>query len=197
MVLLKYAFLATLISYSASATDIVDEDDAVCPHGWLANRWHGLRCCPGGMVIDGPGVAGGYCCVEDMRFYKEALTNSALLYQTATTTDDNMDWTKSGGDTCFATVRFNASDYSAQVSTALSKAEATPTDGSNTKATATGMTSSGSRSGSQAASRTGSGSGTATATATATETANAGVLVGPAEGVLLSGVVVAMGAFML
>jgi cytochrome oxidase assembly protein ShyY1 len=33
------------------------------------------------MVID---EEGAYCCVEDMRAYKEALTNTALLYATAT-----------------------------------------------------------------------------------------------------------------
>ncbi|PLB54760.1 hypothetical protein P170DRAFT_432355 [Aspergillus steynii IBT 23096] len=183
MTLLKPLLLASILSISASATEYN------CPTGWLPNQFKQERCCPGGMVVD---EQGAYCCVQDMRFYKEALTNSALLYETATTTSDsNMDWTTEKDiNSCYATVRFTASDYSARVSSALSKAEATPTDGSSSEATATASSST--RSGA----RSTAGSQTATATATATETSNAAVLIGPAEG-LLGGVVFAVGAFML
>lgn len=122
------AFLYTTV-LSIAATAAADTSEPKCPTGWLPNTFHLTRCCPGGMVVDGSGPGGAYCCVNDMRSYKEALTNTALLYETATTTEDNdMSWTtESDVNKCVATVRFTASDYSAQVSSAVKKAEATPT----------------------------------------------------------------------
>lgn len=129
-----------------------------CPLGWLPNTFHETKCCAGGMVID---EQGAYCCVNDMRAYKELLTNTALRYATPTTTEET-NWS-TVDDSCFAEVRFTASDYSAQVSSASSKAEATPTNDSTSKVTTTGSTTSGATSGT--ASQTSTSSPTPTSNA--------------------------------
>lgn len=169
MTFIKTLLLGTVLSITAAAAK---SDD--CPNGWLPNTFHGTKCCPGGMVIDEDGA---YCCVNDMRPYKEALTNTALLYETTTaTTTANMDWTtESDINKCYATVRFTASDYSAQVSSAVSKAEATPT---GTTTTTTGT---------KASARTSSH--------TSTPTSNAAMPLATAD--VLSGAALAAALFML
>lgn len=123
LLLTVFLSIAALAAYS---------EDIKCPTGWLPDTYKVTRCCSGDMTLN---ETGAYCCVGDMRHYKEALTNTALLYETATTTDDR-DWSTLTGDTCVAKIPFTlaASDYSAQVSSAAKKAEATPT---NTAATTT------------------------------------------------------------
>ncbi|KXG52212.1 uncharacterized protein PGRI_084960 [Penicillium griseofulvum] len=116
MTFLKTLLLATALSIVSTAAE------TECPAGWLPNTFHGTKCCSGNMVID---EEGAYCCVYDMRPYKEALTDTAKLYATATTTSET-DWSTLE-NSCIAEVRFTATDYSAQVSSAASKAEATPT----------------------------------------------------------------------
>ncbi|KAJ5922867.1 hypothetical protein N7516_010570 [Penicillium verrucosum] len=136
MTFLKPLLLATMLSIASNAAK------TECPLGWLPNTFHGTKCCAGGMVID---EQGAYCCVNDMRYYKELLTNTALRYATPTTTEET-NWS-TVDESCFAEVRFTASDYSAQVSSASSKAEATPTNDSTSKVTTTGSTTSGATSG--------------------------------------------------
>lgn len=130
----KNLLLTAFLSVAAHAAET---EETKCPNGWLPNTFKVTRCCSGNMVVDNTTA---YCCVYDMRRYKEALTKKALLYETATTTttttgEDYSKWATIK-DTCIASIPFTlaASDYSAQVSSAAEKAEATPT---NTSATTT------------------------------------------------------------
>lgn len=169
MVFLKSLLLATILS-------IATAEETTCPAGWLPNTFHGTKCCSGNMVIDEDGA---YCCVYDMRLYKEALTNTALLYETATTTSTgDSDWSTLS-DSCVAKVRFTASDYSAQVSSAASKAEATPTTTSMSTTTADSSASSGA------------------SAETSTPTSNAAMPLATAQDVVLGGAAIAAGLFML
>ncbi|RJE23930.1 hypothetical protein PHISCL_03746 [Aspergillus sclerotialis] len=152
MKFLKTLFLATILSVAANAAE------TSCPAGWLPNTFKQTRCCSGNMVID---EEGAYCCVYDMRAYKEALTNTAKVYATPTTKEGETNWS-TVHDSCVVKVRFTASDYSAQVSSAASKAESTPTTTSAGEVTSTSTTQSGISSG------TGSGSGSQTSTPTPT-----------------------------
>ncbi|CAI7621202.1 unnamed protein product [Penicillium viridicatum] len=172
MTFLKSLLLATMLSIVSNAA----ETD--CPLGWLPNTFHGTKCCAGNMVID---EQGAYCCVNDMRAYKELLTNTALRYATPTTTEET-NWS-TVDDSCFAEVRFTATDYSAQVSSASSKAEATPTSGSTGKVTST--TSSG----------TGAQTSTSTPTSSVTPTSNAAMPLPTAD--VLGGAAFAAALFML
>lgn len=155
MAFLKTLFLATILSVAANAAE------TSCPTGWLENTYKQTRCCSGHMVID---EEGAYCCVYDMRDYKEALTNTAKLYATPTTTEET-NWS-TVENTCVAKVRFTASDYSAQVSSAASKAEATPTTTSAGEVTSTSTMQSGTTAGAS------SGTGTSSQTSTPTPTSN-------------------------
>ncbi|CAI7643839.1 unnamed protein product [Penicillium discolor] len=178
MALLKPLLLAAMLSIASNAA----EPD--CPVGWLPNTFHVTRCCSGGMVID---EQGAYCCVNDMRAYKELLTNTALLYATPTTTEET-NWS-TVDDSCVAEVRFTATDYSAQVSSASSKAEATPTNDSTSKVTSTGSTTSGATAG------TGSQTSTSTPTSSPTPTSNAAMPLVTAE--VFGGAAFAAALFML
>ncbi|KAF7521885.1 hypothetical protein PCG10_007829 [Penicillium crustosum] len=178
MTLLKPLLLATMLSIASNAakTD--------CPLGWLPNTFHETKCCSGNMVID---EQGAYCCVNDMRAYKELLTNTALLYATSTTTEET-NWS-TVDNSCFAEVRFTATDYSAQVSSASSKAEATPTNDSTSKATSTSTTTSGATAG------TGSQTSTSSPTSSPTPTSNAAMPLATAD--VLGGAAFAAALFML
>lgn len=172
MTFLKPLLLATIISVAAAAA----EDE--CPFGWLPNYSDGLYCCSGNMVVD---ELGAYCCVYDMRPYKAMLTNTASLYATPTETATTFD------DSCFATVSFTVSDYSAQVSSAAKRAETTPTDGSASEITSTSKVTS------TSITKSGASSGTAAQTSTiSTSTATA-----TAQNVVLGGAAFAAGNFML
>ncbi|KAJ5817096.1 hypothetical protein N7447_009329 [Penicillium robsamsonii] len=129
MTFFKTFLLATALSITSSAAE------TECPSGWLLKMYKGTKCCPGNMLID---KEGPYCCVYDMRPFREALkalTYTAELHATATMTDET-DWS-TFRSTCFAEVRFTATDYSAQVSSASSRAEATPIDSSTHEVTST------------------------------------------------------------
>ncbi|KAJ5801555.1 uncharacterized protein N7518_003623 [Penicillium psychrosexuale] len=139
MTFLKTLLLAATLSVASTAASTAE---TTCPAGWLSNTWTVTRCCSGTMVVD---EQGAYCCVIDMRAYKEALTNTALLYETATTTSDT-NWS-TVENSCVAEVRFTATDYSAQVSSAASKAEATPTNDSTSEVASTSTMASGASSG--------------------------------------------------
>ncbi|KAE8372267.1 hypothetical protein BDV26DRAFT_104210 [Aspergillus bertholletiae] len=187
--------LATLLPIALTAREID------CPVGWLPNTFHGTKCCSGNMVID---EEGAYCCVYDMREYKEALTNTAKLYATATTTAEESEMT--GGVPCFAKIRFTASDYSAQVSSAAQRAEATPTDTSASETTTTTRTSDSgpsSTSGSQAStpvSTTGSQTSapaSTTGSQTSTPTSNGVIPLATGGEAVLTGAVFAAALFML
>ncbi|CAP86386.1 hypothetical protein E8E15_000754 [Penicillium rubens] len=174
MLSIKTLLLATMLSAISTAAE------TSCPVGWLSNTFHGTKCCAGTMVID---EEGAYCCVEDMRAYKEALTNTALLYATATTTGET-NWS-TVENTCVAKVRFTASDYSAQVSSAASKAEATPTNDSTSQGTTTSTTASG------------ASSGMGSQTSSPTPTSNAATPLATGGEVVFGGVAVAAAVFML
>lgn len=168
MTLIKTLLLGAVLSITAAAARTDD-----CPNGWLPNTFHGTKCCSGDMVIDDDGA---YCCVYDMRPYKEALTNTALLYATPTTTKTSLDWTTDRDvNSCYATVRFTASDYSARVSSAASKAEATPTDTTTTT--------------------TGTKASAGTSSHTSTPTSNAAMPLATAD--VLGGAALAAALFML
>ncbi|KAJ6128122.1 hypothetical protein N7471_009339 [Penicillium samsonianum] len=175
MTYLKTLLLATTLSIASRAAD------TSCPVGWLPNTFHTTKCCSGGMVID---EQGAYCCVNDMRAYKEMLTNTALLYATETTTEET-NWS-TVDNSCVATVRFTATDYSAQVSSASSKAEATPTD-STSKVTSTSTTTSG----------TSSGTSSQTSSSTPTPTSNAAMSLATAQEFVLGGAAFVAALFML
>ncbi|OQD69838.1 hypothetical protein PENPOL_c002G10781 [Penicillium polonicum] len=177
MTFLKPLLLATMLSIASNAA----ETD--CPLGWLPNTFHGTKCCSGDMVID---EQGAYCCVNDMRAYKELLTNTALRYATPTTTEET-NWS-TVDDSCVAEVRFTATDYSAQVSSASSKAEATPTNDSTSKVTSTSTTSG-------ASSGTGAQTSTSTPTSSLTPTSNAAMPLPTAD--VLGGAAFAAALFML
>ncbi|KAK4869247.1 hypothetical protein LT330_006247 [Penicillium expansum] len=159
-----------------------------CPVGWLPDTFHGTKCCPGTMVID---EEGAYCCVNDMRAYIEALTDTAKLYATATTTGDT-NWS-TVDNSCIAEVRFTATDYSAQVSSASSKAEATPTNDSTNEVTSTSATTSRTTSGAISQTST----STPTLTSTPTPTSNAAMPLATAKDIMRSGAVFAAAFFML
>ncbi|CAI7669358.1 unnamed protein product [Penicillium crustosum] len=167
MTLLKPLLLATMLSIASNAakTD--------CPLGWLPNTFHETKCCSGNMVID---EQGAYCCVNDMRAYKELLTNTALLYATSTTTEET-NWS-TVDNSCFA-----------EVSSASSKAEATPTNDSTSKATSTSTTTSGATAG------TGSQTSTSSPTSSPTPTSNAAMPLATAD--VLGGAAFAAALFML
>ncbi|KAI2749826.1 hypothetical protein DTO006G1_9929 [Penicillium roqueforti] len=197
MTFLKTLLLAATLSVASTA-------ETTCPAGWLLNTWTVTRCCSGTMVVD---EQGAYCCVTDMRAYKEALTNTALLYETATTTSDT-NWS-TVENSCVAEVRFTATDYSAQVSSAASKAEATTTNDSTSEVTSTSTTASGASSGAgsqtstsipTATSTATSGSASAstpTSTSTTTSTSNAAMPLVTGEGLVLGGAAFAAALFML
>ncbi|KAJ5593211.1 hypothetical protein N7537_010115 [Penicillium hordei] len=179
MTFLKSLLLAIMLSIASNAAE------TSCPVGWLSNTFHETKCCAGTMVID---EQGAYCCVNDMRAYKESLTNTALLYATPTATEET-NWS-TVDNSCVAEVRFTATDYSAQVSSASSKAEATPTNDSTSKV-ATSSTTSGAT--------TGTGSQTSTSTLTSTSsptpTSNAAMPLATAD--VLNGAAFAAALFML
>ncbi|KAJ5193239.1 hypothetical protein N7449_009381 [Penicillium cf. viridicatum] len=179
MTFLKPLLLATMLSIASNAAK------PSCPVGWLSNTFYETKCCAGTMVVD---EQGAYCCVNDMRSYKELLTNTALLYATPTTTEET-NWS-TVDNSCFAEVRFTATDYSAQVSSASSKAEATPTHDSTSKVT-TSNTTSGATSG------TGSQTSTSTPTPTSSPnpTSNAAMPLATAD--VLGGVAFAAALFVL
>ncbi|KAJ5371911.1 hypothetical protein N7517_003917 [Penicillium concentricum] len=126
MTFFKTLILATALSIVSTAA----EDE--CPAGWRLSIYNGNKCCPGSMLID---KEGPYCCVYDTRPFKEALADAAKLYATATTTDGT-DWS-TFRNTCLVEIRLTATDYSAQVSSAASRAEATPIDSSTSEVTST------------------------------------------------------------
>ncbi|KAJ5989529.1 hypothetical protein N7481_004739 [Penicillium waksmanii] len=175
----KALLLTAFVSAAAYAANTTDYD---CPVGWLPNTWKETRCCSGDMVVNDTDA---YCCVSDMRFYKEALTNTALLYETATTTTTGDDYSRWATlkETCVAKVPYTlaASDYSSQVSSASKKAEATPT---NTTATTTN---------SAATSEATSGSGSQAST----PTSNAAMPLATAGDVALGGAALAAALFVL
>ncbi|KAJ5520789.1 hypothetical protein N7463_001242 [Penicillium fimorum] len=191
MTIFKTLLLATALSIVSTAAEIE------CPAGWLPNTYKGTKCCSGNMIID---EEGAYCCVYDMRVYKEALTNTAKLYATETTTEDT-DWS-TFKNTCFAEVRFTATDYSAQVSSAASRAEATPTDSSTGEITPTseGTSTSRATSTSQVTSTTTTGSsassGAESQTASPTPTSNPAMPHATGQG-MLGGAALAAALFML
>ncbi|KAB8067447.1 hypothetical protein BDV29DRAFT_186162 [Aspergillus leporis] len=172
MTILKTLLLATILSLAATATE------TNCPAGWLPNTFHGTKCCSGNMVID---EQGAYCCVNDMRPYKEALTNTAKRYTTAMITAET-NWS-TVDNSCIAKVRFTASDYSAQVSSASRKAEATPTNASTSEITSM--------------STIDSGASSVTSTQTSTPTSNGAMPRATAEEVVLGGAAFAASLFML
>ncbi|CAG8305715.1 unnamed protein product [Penicillium nalgiovense] len=176
MLSLKTLLLATMLSVVSTAAE------TNCPFGWLPNTFHETKCCAGGMVID---EEGAYCCVEDMRDFKELLTNTAMRYATATTTGET-NWS-TVENSCVAKVRFTASDYSAQVSSAASKAEATPTNDSTSEVTSTSTTASGAS----------SGAGSLTSTPSPTPTSNAATPPATGGEVMFGGIAVAAALFML
>lgn len=172
MTFIKTLLLGTVLSVTAASAKSTRNE---CPFGWLPGISDGSKCCPGGMTMNGEG---GYCCVEDMRPYKEMLTNTALLYATSTSTatGHEMDWTtEKYTDPCYATVYFTESDYSSKVSSALSKAEATPTDTATTT--------------------TGTKTSAGTSSHTSTPTSNAAMPLATAD--MLSGAAMAAALFML
>ncbi|KAJ5971276.1 uncharacterized protein N7479_001194 [Penicillium vulpinum] len=176
MPFIKSLILTTVLSVASTAakTD--------CPVGWMPNTFDVTRCCSGNMVVD---EQGAYCCVYDMRLYKEALTNTALRYETATaTTTSETDWSTLE-NSCIAEVRFTATDYSAQVSSASDKAEATPTDSSISEVTSTGTTASS------------TSSGTVSQTSTPTPTSNVAMPLATAGEGLIGGAAFAAALFML
>ncbi|KAJ5385964.1 hypothetical protein N7509_008505 [Penicillium cosmopolitanum] len=179
MVSFKTLLLTAFVSVAVHAAN---DTDTECPAGWLPNTFKVTRCCSGGMTVINTTA---YCCVYDMRLYKEALTNTALLYETATTTtteDDYNHWATLK-DTCVAKIPYTlpASDYSSQVSSAAKKAEATPT---NTSATTTN---------SAATSEVTSGSGSQAST----PTSNAAMPLATAGDVALGGAALAAALFVL
>ncbi|CAI7607888.1 unnamed protein product [Penicillium pancosmium] len=158
MVSFKALLLTAFVSVAAHAANTTDTE---CPAGWLPNTFKVTRCC------------------------SEALTNTALLYETATTTtteDDYNHWATLK-DTCVAKIPYTlaASDYSSQVSSAAKKAEATPT---NTSATTTN---------SATTSEATSGSGSQGST----PTSNAAMPLATAGDVALGGAALAAALFVL
>ncbi|KAJ5749624.1 hypothetical protein N7533_006652 [Penicillium manginii] len=180
-------FKALLLTASLSvAAHAARSEDTECPTGWLPNTFKVTRCCSGNMVIDNTTA---YCCVYDMRGYKEALTNTALLYETATTTttgDHYSEWATLE-DSCIASVPYTlpASEYSAQVSSAAKKAEATPT---STSATTTNSAAT-----SETTSEATSGSGSQVSTSTS----NAAMPLPTAGDIALGGAALAAALFVL
>jgi hypothetical protein len=174
MTFVKTLLLAAALSMVSIAADT---EDTKCPTGWLPNTYKGTKCCSGNMVID---EEGAYCCVYDTRPETEALT-STKTGETNWSTVDN---------SCIAKVRFTATDYSAQVSSASSKAEATPTDTSAGQVTATTTTASSATTG------TGSQTSTASPTATASPTSNPAMPLATGQGVL-GGAALAAALFIL
>ncbi|KAF4772535.1 hypothetical protein CBS147333_10029 [Penicillium roqueforti] len=119
-----------------------------------------------------------------MRAYKEALTNTANLYASATSMSET-NWS-TVDKSCVVEVRFTATDYLAQVSSPSSKAEATPTRNSTSNVTSTSTTSS------SASSDTGS----QTSTLTPTPTSNAALPLATAGEGVVGGAAFAAALFM-
>ncbi|KAJ5155364.1 hypothetical protein N7492_008167 [Penicillium capsulatum] len=175
MAVIKTLLVGSILSIAATAAK------TSCPTGWLPNTFHETKCCSGDMVVD---EEGAYCCVRDMRDYKEALTNTAKLYETATTTgDSDMSWTTADAQSCVAKVRYTATDYSAQVSSASKKAEANPTGTSTSEVTSTTSASTGSSSG--------------TASQTPSPTSNAALPLATGQEAVLGGAALAAALFVL
>ncbi|KAJ5561478.1 hypothetical protein N7461_000239 [Penicillium sp. DV-2018c] len=174
MTFIKTLLLATALSMLSIAADT---EDIECPANWFPNTYKGTKCCSGNMVID---EEGAYCCVYDVRPTPEALT-ATKTGETNWSTVDN---------SCIAEVRFTATDYSAQVSSASSKAEATPTGTSAGRVTALTTT------GSSATTGTGSQTSTATPSSAASPTSNPAMPIATGQSVL-SGAAIAAALFML
>ncbi|KAJ5511056.1 hypothetical protein N7453_003159 [Penicillium expansum] len=174
MTLIKPFLLAIMLSIASNAAG------TSCPVGWLPDTFHGTKCCPGTMVID---EEGAYCCRHS--------PTQPKLYATATTTGDT-NWS-TVDNSCIAEVRFTATDYSAQVSSASSKAEATPTNDSTNEVTSTSATTSRTTSGAILQTST----STPTLTSTPTPTSNAAMTLATAKDIMRSGAVFAAAFFML
>ncbi|CAI7677508.1 unnamed protein product [Penicillium manginii] len=171
-------FKALLLTASLSvAAHAARSEDTECPTGWLPNTFKVTRCCSGNMVIDNTTA---YCCVYDMRGYKEALTNTALLYETATTTttgDHYSEWATLE-DSCIASVPYT-------LPATAKKAEATPT---STSATTTN---------SAATSETTSEATSSSGSQVSTSTSNAAMPLPTAGDIALGGAALAAALFVL